>query len=460
MQRSLITLAITLALTACGGSSSSSDDGNDSGNEIVQCSAQDQNQQLITELRDNYLWNDELPSTINASDYPDVYHLLYDVIPPHDRFSFILTAQEYEDIYINATLFGLGFGREDDVANGVIRVRYVYQNSPAERAGLTRGSEIYKVNGVLMTEWYQLLQQGRATWEDVFGPDQEGAEVALEWRLPDGNLADDTLLKEEVETNTVMAVERFQQDGQDIGYFVFDSFINRAEHDVNDAFDQFIGVDELVIDLRYNGGGLIRVANQIASQTAWDSVEHETFVTYQFNDNYRDEDMLFDLGAGIERLNLDRVVVLTTGASCSSSELIINALDPFIEVVTIGEPTCGKPVGQQPAQICDKMVFAINFQTVNAEGYGDYFDGIEPTCQASDTVRTDWGDPADPLLGEALHVLANGSCSASAVAMDVMSARADAGPMSLSLPQSETVIKADRPRPQHHPLLEKWTKQH
>lgn len=457
MQRSLITLGVTLALTACGGSSSSDDS---SGNDFAQCSAQGQNQQLITELRKDYLWNDELPSTINASDYPDVYHLLYDVLPQHDRFSFILTEQEYEDIYINATLFGLGFGREDDLDNGVIRVRYVYQNSPAERAGLTRGSEIYKVNGVLMSEWYQLLQQGRATWEDIFGPDQEGVEVALEWRLPDGNLADDTLLKKEVETNTVMAVERFQQNEQEIGYFVFDSFINRAEQDVNNAFDQLIGVDELVIDLRYNGGGLIHVANQIASQTAWDSVEHETFVTYQFNDNYDDEHMLFDLGKGIERLNLDRVVVLTTGASCSSSELVINSLTPFIEVVTIGEPTCGKPVGQQPEQICDKILFAINFQTVNADGYGDYFGGIQPTCRANDTVRTDWGDPADPLLGEALHVLANDSCSASAVAMAAMPASAITKSMSMSLPQSETVIKADRPRPQQHPLLEKWTKQH
>lgn len=453
MQRLLITLGVTLALTACGGSSSSNDD-HGSGNDFAQCSAQHQNQQLITELRDNYLWNDELPSIINASDYPDVYHLLANVIPLHDRFSFILTEQEYEDIYINASMFGLGFGRKDDVENGVIRVTYVYQYSPAERAGLTRGSEIYKVNGVLMTEWYQRLQQGRATWEDVFGPDQEGAEVALEWRRPNGDIYDDTLLKEEVETNTVMAVERFEQDGQDIGYFVFDSFINRAEQDVNDAFDQIIGVDELIIDLRYNSGGLIRVANQIASQAAWDSVEHETFVTYQFNDNYDDAEMLFDLGAGIERLNLNRVIVLTTGASCSSSELVINSLTPFIEVVTIGQPTCGKPVGQQPAPICDKIVFAINFQTVNAEGDGDYFDGIQPTCQASDTVRTDWGDPADPLLGEALHVLANGSCSASAVAMAEVNGSADVGPMSMSLAHSKTMFKAE------HPLLEKWSKQH
>ncbi|MCC5880921.1 MAG: peptidase S41 [Idiomarina sp.] len=455
MQRSLIALSIALTLTACGGSSSDDDD------VFGQCTAQDQNRQLISELRDNYLWNDELPSTIDPRDYANVYQLLADVVPPRDRFSFILTEQEYEDIYINATFFGLGFGRQDDVPNGVIRVRYVYQNSPAGRAGLTRGSEITSVNGVAMSVWYQRLQQGSATWDDVFGPNEEGVEVALEWRRPDGAMDDDVLLKEEVETNTVMAVERFQQGEQDIGYFVFDSFINRAAQDVNDAFDQLIGVDELVIDLRYNGGGLIRVANQIASQTAWHEVEHETFVTYQFNDNYDDQSVLFDLGQGIERLNLDRVVVLTTAASCSASELVINSLTPFIDVVTVGQPTCGKPVGQQPTPICDKIIFAINFQTVNAEGFGDYFDGLEPTCQANDTVRTDWGDPADPLLGEALYVLANGSCSATSASAAVLKAEgAEQGSQSFSLPQSEAVVREVTDKPERHPLLDKWTKQH
>ena len=456
MKRALITLSITFALSACGGSGDY--DGEFGGGGFAECSARDQNRQLISELRTNYLWNDELPSSINPADYSDVYQLLANVVPPRDTFSFILTEQEYEDRYINATFFGLGFGSMDDVANGVMRIRYVYQNSPAGRAGLTRGSEILSVNGVSISEWYQRISQGTATRADIFGPNEEGVEVALEWRRPDGTLDDDRLLKEEVETNTVMAVERLEQNGREIGYFVFDSFINRAEQDVNDAFDQFIGVDELIIDLRYNGGGLIRVANQIASQTAWHRVENETFITYQYNDNYSDQDIMFDLGAGIERLNLDRVVVLTTNASCSSSELVINSLAPFVEVVTVGQPTCGKPLGQQPTQICDKIVFAINFQTVNAEGFGDYFDGIQPTCQANDTVRTDWADPADPMLGEALHVLENGSCSATAVALKEDQAIATEGAM--SLPGLESVVREQESRPQRHPLLDKWTTQH
>ena len=458
MKRSLVTLSIAFALSACGGSGDY--DGEFSSGGFNQCSAQDQNRRLVSELRTNYLWNDELPSSINPADYADVYELLESVVPSRDVFSFILTEQEYEDRYINATFFGLGFGSMDDTANDVIRVRYVYQNSPAGRAGLTRGSEIISVNGVSISEWYERIDQGTAVRADIFGPNEAGIEVAMEWRRPDGTLDDDTLLKEEVETNTVMAIERFEQNGQEIGYFVFDSFINRAEQDVNNAFDEFIGVDELVIDLRYNGGGLIRIANQIASQTAWHRVEHETFITYQYNDNYSDQNVMFNLGAGIERLNLDRVVVLTTGASCSSSELVINSLSPFVEVVTVGQPTCGKPLGQQPTQICDKVVFAINFQTVNAEGFGDYFDGIQPTCRANDTVRTDWADPADPLLGEALYLLENGSCSVSSVALNLEPEMSVDGTTSLSVPRSDAGLRERDPRPKRNPLLDKWTSHH
>lgn len=452
-KRSLIALSLATVLTACGGSSSDDTSVGHPG----QCSAVDKNQRLVNELRQNYLWKDDLPSSIDPASYSNVYQLLASVIPDHDTFSFILTEQEYEDIYVNATFFGLGFGRKDAPDDGVIRVLYVYDNSPADRAGLTRGSEIVAINGTDMSVWYQRLATGTATWTDLFGPDEEGYEVAIEWNRPDGQHDSAILRKEEVETNTVMAVERFAADNREIGYFVFDSFINRAEQDVNDAFDQLQDVDELVIDLRYNGGGLIRIANQIASQSSWDAVENEIFVTYQYNDNYTDQDYLFDLGRGIERLNLDRVVVLTTNASCSSSELVINSLTPFVEVVTVGQPTCGKPVGQQPAPICDNIVFAINFQTLNAEGYGDYFDGIQPTCSAIDTVRNDWGDPNDPLLGEALHFLTTGSCSATA---QVQFAATVENSWLQQIPRSEVVLRDTHKNILRHPLLDKWQSHH
>ncbi|RUO32115.1 peptidase S41 [Aliidiomarina sedimenti] len=470
MKKLSVIAATVMALTACGSDSSPAPTPT-SNPTADQCSVEGQNQQLIDNLRRDYLWNDQLPDSISASSYSSPYALLEDVVPPLDRFSFMITRQEYEDRYVNATFFGLGFGYAVDPEREELRINYVYENSPAGRAGITRGALLTRINDIDMSTFfssdlYARIERGEASWNEVFGPNQEGAEVSIEWRRPDGTLDDDVLAREEVETNTIMAVERYQLDnGDHAGYFVFDSFIDRSAQDINTAIDQLVaagGVDELIIDLRYNGGGLIRIANQIASQASWDFVENETFLTFNYNDNYADEEYLFDLGDGIERLNLPRVVVLTTGASCSSSEIIINSLEPFVDVVTVGQPTCGKPVGQSPTQICDKMLFAINFQTVNAEGEGDYFDGLTPTCSAQDRAITDWGDLEDPLLAEAYHYLQTGSCSASAtgiqdkdanIAADNWgAAQSDSAQSESQTPQSIT----DRSR---NPLLEKWRQQ-
>ncbi|WP_194755939.1 S41 family peptidase [Aliidiomarina indica] len=403
--------ALPFLLVACGGTESAFTGESPLLNN-GQCSVSAQNQRLKTFMERSYLWNTDMPTNVNPNNYNSIYAMLDALRAPQDIFSFILTEQEYRDRFVDAVFFGFGFGRRDNVDEGVIEIRYVYANSPAEQAGLNRGDRITAVENVSMAEWFSRISAGTATFTDVFGPNEDGIERRIDWVEPDGTERSEIVRKTQVETNTVMATERFQVDNKDVGYFVFDSFLQRSEVDLNNAFDQLIGVDELVIDLRYNSGGLVRVANQLASQAAWNTVENEVFVTFQYNDNFNDQDVLFNLGPGIERLNVNRVYVLTTQQSCSSSELVINSLDPHIEVVTIGAPTCGKPVGQQPTQICDKIIYAITFQTVNSAGFGDYFDGLPVTCAASDTIVGDWGDSGDPLLATAFHHIENGSCGA------------------------------------------------
>ena len=191
--------------------------------------------------------------------------------------------------------------------------------------------------------------------------------------------------------------------------------IKKQNAELQQAFAYFAvqGVDELVLDLRYNGGGLIRVANQLSTQIAQRHLQEQVFVKYRYNDKNtaKNNTTLFSLGAGSTSLNLDRVFILTTASSCSSSELVINALSPFIDVVQIGGTTCGKPVGQQPDQIGNYVLFAINFQTVNALDQGDYFEGLEPECQVPEQINGDWGIADDPLYAEALQYIRTGNCS-------------------------------------------------
>lgn len=405
-KKSLLLIGIAATLSACGGS----DDSN-----YATCSVEDQNQRFFNYMKEDYFWADQLQDSIDPEAFDDVYAVLEELRVPEDRYSYILTEEEYEQLFVNATYFGFGFSMEQ-ISDTRVKIRFVYNDSPAATAGIERADELIAIDDVPVSE---LLASGE--FDDALGPNEEGLSKKLTWEKPDGTEQTDVLSKVEVETNTVMGAQTKTLDnGDTAGYFTLDSFINRTGSDLNEAFDLFAneGVEHLIIDVRYNGGGLIRYANQTSSQAAGNNVLGETFLTYRFNEQNSDknETLQFRLVDGTQQLDLDTVYVLTTGSSCSSSEIIINSLKPYVNVVTIGEDTCGKPVGQQPEQLCDKVTFAINFETVNAEGEGQYYDGLAPTCEVEDQIIADWGSEQDPLTGAAYSYIETGSCPATASA--------------------------------------------
>lgn len=393
------------ALSACGG-------GGDSDNSpiIGQCSSAGERIQFLEYMEENYFWNDSMPANVDPNNYSDVYALLEALMVAEDRYSFILTEEEYQSRFVTAEYAGFGFSSRITPDNRVF-INYVYAASPAAQAGIKRSDEITHINGESVTT---LLQQNQ--YEAALGAAEVGVSVELTWQDTQGASFTDTLTKQSVETNTVLAVDRFDIAGKDVGYFVLNTFINRTGSDLNSAYNQLTGVDELIIDVRYNGGGLTRFANQASTQATGDNVIGEIFTTYLYNDNNSDLNFTeqFQLYEGVQQLDLERVYILTTGSSCSSSELIINALDPFVEVVVIGQPTCGKPVGQVPEPLCDKRTFVVNFETVNANNQGRYFDGLAPNCSATDALVGDWGDPADPMLQAAAYHLSYGQCAPAA----------------------------------------------
>lgn len=410
MNKLMTVCASALLVASCGGGSSSNDNGNSGGDGGfgAQCSVNDQKQRFLDYMRDDYFWVEDIPSNVNLASYADIYAVLEGIRSSDDRFSFVLTEQEYQDRYVNAQYAGFGFSTRV-VNNSRVFVNYTFDDSPAANAGISRADEITAIDGVSVAT---LLANG--TYNDALGGPEVGIARELTWRKPNGDEFTDVLTKVEVETNTVLASDVLTVDNKQVGYYVLNSFINRTGNDLNSAYNQFTGVDELVIDVRYNGGGLTRYANQAGAQAAGNNVIGETFVRYLFNSQNQNQNNteLFQLYDGVRQLNLDRVYVLTTAASCSSSELIINSLKPFVDVVVIGSRTCGKPVGQIPEQICDKRTFVVNFETVNANNEGRYFDGLPVNCAATDTLVGDWGDPADPLLATASFHISNGACPA------------------------------------------------
>ncbi len=416
--RILILLSAIFVLSACGGSS------NDSSAQTSLCQRSDVNSRVFCTLQQDYLWYRDLPASINPDSYTTPAALLAAVAAPQDRFSFILTRQEYEDRFINATFFGYGFSSVRADNNTALQIAYVYDNGSAAQNGLRRGDKVTEIEGVSVEQWLSRLDAGTATNDDIYGPNQAGVMRNFVWRKPDGTERSANFIKSEVTTNTVLHRSVAVDGNKRIGYLVFNSFIELSETELQQAMAYFAaqGVNELVLDLRYNGGGLIRVANQLSTQIAQNAVQGQVFIKYRYNDKNtaKNTTTLFAKGAGQTVLNLGRVLILTTESSCSASEMVINSLAPFVDVVQIGSTTCGKPVGMQPDIIGNYVLFAINFQTVNALDQGDYFDGLQPTCPVADSIKGDWGVADDPLYATARHYIANGSCSAVAVSRSML----------------------------------------
>jgi carboxyl-terminal processing protease len=200
-----------------------------------------------------------------------------------------------------------------------------------------------------------------------------------------------------------------------------------------------------VIDLRYNGGGCLAIASQLAYMIAGEQPPGTAFNQQQFNDKYPDVNPFFgepkdpvgfiDGGIGfsldpevaLPALNLDKVYVLSTGATCSASEAVINGLRGIdVEVVLIGETTCGKPYGFYPFDNCGTTYFTIQFRGINEKGFGDYADGFSPEnaggsletpipgCSVPDRYEDALGDPDELMLATALGHMQTGECPATA----------------------------------------------
>ncbi|WP_333606632.1 S41 family peptidase [Arsukibacterium sp.] len=405
--RYLYLLLICLLLSACGDSNSHLGD-------QVQCGEGNLNSQILCRLNANYLWYRELKSGVDPLAFSDPSAFIRAVRADRDRFSFIISEQEYQDRYINAVFFGFGFATTRVDNDTALQVLYVYDSGSAAQQGLRRGDKITAIEGISVAEWLTELDAGRVSNDDIYGPNQPGIARQFSWQQSNGTQRLDTFTKGSVRTNTVMQRSVSMVGDKKVGYLVFHTFIELSETELEQAFSFFAAqnIDELVLDLRYNGGGLIRVANQLSSQIAFNAVQGKTFVEYRYNDknSQRNSSANFALGAGRTVLNLPRVLILTTPGSCSSSELVINALSPFVDVVQIGQTTCGKPVGQQPERVGDYRLFAINFQTVNSLGFGDYFDGLAPNCAVTPNIAGDWGVANDNLFAAALYYIEHGSC--------------------------------------------------
>lgn len=377
------------------------------------CSTLGQVQFVRSVLGEYYLWYRELPDPDpRRFGSPEEYLEAVRYRPLDTSFSYIAPQAESEAFFSESQFIGFGF-RTALVGATDLRAVDVFAESPAARAGFERGARFLEIGGRSVADIIASGQLGAA-----FGPNQVGFTARIRFARRDGSEREVTLVKELVTIPTVAVVQTYGVGGRTAGYLLFENFVRPSTDALNAAFARLAeaGVDELVLDLRYNGGGLISVAQHLGGLIGGAPTNGQVFVRFVHNDRQRQRDSTLTFPQPANALGLSRLVVIATRSSASASELVINALRPFLSVTVVGDRTFGKPVGQYGFDFCDKSFFPVAFSTRNARDEGDYFGGIPADCAAPDDIGHDLGDAGEGSLAEALGFLATGRCSAAAAA--------------------------------------------
>jgi carboxyl-terminal processing protease len=381
--------------------------------QLRSCTVARQNLYVRDVMQQYYFWYQFLPDpdpTRFAS--PEAYLDRIRYRPLDESFSYISGKAADEAYYGDSQYVGFGFSSTTalgpDGASVEMRVTQVYPESPAAEIGLARGDTILAVQGRTVTEWWRAGQLG-----SMFGAADPGVQRTVAFRRGHEEEARTaSMIKRLVTIPTVSLVQIHEVDGQKVGYVFFRNFVQPSVEALDAAFAQLreAEVRELVLDLRYNGGGLVSVAQHLASLIGGVRTSGQLFAEYFHNDRNAFRNRMLRFEEKAHWLTLDRVVVIATRSSASASELVVNSLRPFIPVVLIGDTTYGKPVGQYSFDFCDKVLHPVAFTLRNADGYGDYFGGFPADCAEADDLAHQLGDPAEASLAEALHVIRTGTC--------------------------------------------------
>ncbi|MEL7536060.1 MAG: S41 family peptidase [Pseudomonadota bacterium] len=404
--KTLIPAFVLTFLAGCGG-------GGDGGlipppDGVGACTVDEEKQFVLDAMRDLYFWNTLLPANVNINDYATAEDLLAFLtsFQPLDSFSFITTTEQDTQFFGEGQFAGFGFSYRFE--NNAARFRFVYSGSPAANAGFERGQEIVAVDG----QTVEAL--GASGLANAFGPSDVGIERTFRIRRLDGSEFEVLVIKDVVTIDPVPQFRVISTPGGNIGYIEFATFISTAESELATAFNQFqsANVNAVVLDLRYNGGGLVRIAELLGDYLGGGVANQDVFSRTLFNADNADLNSteLFQLLNN--SLSLSRLVVIATGSTASASELVINSMEPHAEVVIVGDSTFGKPVGQSGILFCanTKTLRATTFETVNSLNEGQYFDGLPVDCPAADDLDQPVGADTDPSLATALSYLETGAC--------------------------------------------------
>jgi carboxyl-terminal processing protease len=408
-----------LALS-CGGGGSSPASPDAGGNATADCTTPGQCTFVRDTMQSYYYWYKELPNPDPGSfASPEAYLEAVRYRALDSTFSYIASKASSDAFYSDSQFIGFGLSYKQ-TADTELRLAQTFPGSPASDAGMDRGDTLLSVNGKTVAD---LLRTGEIA--TVFGAEQVGVTADLAWRDMQGRDHTATLAKRLVTIPTVSQTAVLNAGASRVGYIHFRNFVEPSVEALNTAFTQLRdqGATELVLDLRYNGGGLVSVAQHLAGLIAGPPLVGQVFVQFTHNDKQSSRNTAYKFEAKPQALAATRLVVIATGGSASASEAVINGLRPYMDVKVVGDRTYGKPVGQYGFDFCQKVLYPVAFLVTNARGEADYFDGIPADCPAPDDVDHALASPQEASLAEALYVVRNGRCSGAAAAQAEVQAR-------------------------------------
>lgn len=366
-------------------------------------SDKDARDELYKLMNEWYYWYDVMPQ-VDKELYNDPYELLEAMrYLPDDHYSFVAPREYIEDM-LEGKYIGYGFAHKKD-AEGNSRILYVYKDSPLYPHGVRRGYIITKINGTVLNE--------NSNISSLLGANEVGVTNTIEFRSLTDSVFGLTVAKKEIQKNSVIHYDTLNIDGKTIGHMVYEEFIQPSYVEFDETFAYFksAGIEEMIIDLRYNPGGLTDVLAYLANLITGPGTDGELFLTYQHNSKKAayDLDLLFEQQAN--SVDISRVVFITSKGTASASEALINCLAPYIDIKTVGDSTYGKPVGMYVFTYMDWAFLPIVFKIVNANGMGDYFFGIPPDCECPDDITRSFDDREEACLNEAIYYIENGTFS-------------------------------------------------
>ncbi|WP_128893332.1 S41 family peptidase [Erythrobacter sp. HKB08] len=438
--RTSVSIALAISLAACGGSGAPT--GGGGGGAIggggggggtpapSPCSLSARQDFVKAVIDEWYLFPNLVDNTVNKANYSDVQSYIDALVAParaqsKDRFFTYITSIEEENAFFNSgSSAGFGIRLGYDTANNRVFVIEVFETGPAFQQGFDRGVELISVGtsaGNLESIATIMANEGPQGVINRLGSSDPGVTRVFVINIPGTGNTQVTVSKADFSLDPVSdryGAKIIDDNGKKVGYINLRTFIDSADPDLRAGFDQFRqqGVNEVIIDFRYNGGGLVRIAELMGDLMGRNYVG-QVFSRTTLRDSKSSENETDLFGAQPEAITATKIAFIGRGGTASASELVTNAFIPYVgnNMALVGTNTFGKPVGQFgfDKSECDDRLRAVTFKTENADGQGEYFTGLASvvpnTCRADDDISAQLGDPNEASVAQALNFLRNGA---------------------------------------------------